>query len=78
MEQREHVFNYLWKHQHKFRIGTCDPEDEELAYPELKFDIDTIDDYYRLLRLKLNPWSSDKEIVKAALADLERERDESS
>ena len=73
VEHREHVFNYLWTHRGRFRVGTCDPEDEDLACPELKFDIDTMEDYLRLLRLNMNPDSSAKEIVKAALTNLRRE-----
>jgi len=72
-EHREHVFSYLWKHSDRFRVGTCDPEDEVLAHPELKLDLDTIDDYRRLLRLKVHPDNSSIEIVKAALANLKRE-----
>lgn len=72
-EHREHVFRYLWQHSDRFRVGTCDPEDEALAHPELKLDIDTIDDYRRLLRLKVHPDSSSIEIVEAALANLQRE-----
>lgn len=72
-EDREHMFNYLWKNTNRFRIGTCDPEDDSLAHPELKLDIDTIEDYRRLLRLKVHPDNSFKEIVEAALANLQRD-----
>ena len=71
-EHREHLFNYIWQNPERFRIGTCDPKDEALAHPELKLDLDTIDDYRRLLRLKVHPDNSSKEIVEAALADLQR------
>lgn len=72
-EHREHMFNYIWKYPDRFRIGTCDPEDEALAHPELKLDIDTIDDYRRLLRLKVHPDNSSIEVVEAALANLKGE-----
>jgi len=67
-EHREHVFNYLWAHCENFRIGTCDPRDEALAHPELKLDLDTLDDYRRLLRLPVRADMSAVEIVNCALA----------
>ena len=69
-EHREHVFNFIWQNPDRFRVGTCDPEDEALAHPELKLDLDTIDDYRRLLRLKVDPDSTAIEIVEAALTNL--------
>lgn len=70
-EHREHVFNFIWQNLDRFRVGTCDPEDEALAHPELKLDLDTIDDFRRLLRLKVDPDSTAIEIVEAALTNVE-------
>ncbi|GAB6041615.1 cytidylyltransferase domain-containing protein [Endothiovibrio diazotrophicus] len=70
-EHREHVFNRLWADAGRFRIGTCDPSDAALAHPELKLDLDTIDDYARLLRLEVRPESTAHEVVAAALAQRE-------
>lgn len=67
---REHVFNFLWDHRNKFRVGTCDPIDESLAHPELKLDMDTLDDYAKLLRLNVQPETPACGIVAAALAHL--------
>lgn len=67
-EHREHVFNFLWAHRQDFRIGTCDPLDEALAHPDLKLDLDTLDDYRSLLRLPVRPDMSAVEIVGCALA----------
>ena len=67
-EQREHVFNYLWAHPDRFRIGTCEPADAALAHPELKLDLDTLHDYQRLLHMAVNPESTAREVVAAALA----------
>lgn len=67
-EHREHVFNYLWANVDRYRVGTCDPLDEALAHPELKLDLDTIEDYRRLLRLDVRPGMSAGEVVAAALA----------
>lgn len=66
-DHREHVFNYLWANQEAFHIGTCDPSDESLAHPELKLDIDTIDDYRRLLALPVRPDMTAHELVICAL-----------
>lgn len=75
-EHREHVFNYLWAHRESFHIGTCDPADEGLAHPELKLDLDTIDDYRRLLRLPLRPDMCAREVVDCALAATRNEEDQ--
>ena len=66
---REHLFNYIWDHREMFRIATCDPDDLALAQPHLKLDLDTIDDYARLLRLNVHPDMTAGEIVAAALAE---------
>lgn len=65
-EHREHLFNYIWDNQGSFRIGTFDP-DEGLANPELKLDLDTIEDYAALLAMPLSPEMSAEEVVSVAL-----------
>ena len=65
-EHREHVFNFVWDNAGEFRIGTFDPPDE-IAHPELKLDLDTIDDYGRLLRLPVGIDMTATEIVSVAL-----------
>ncbi len=72
-DQREHVFNYLWAHSERFRIGTCDPADSALKHPELKLDLDTWNDYKRLLRMDVRPESSASEVVAAALVTTRNE-----
>lgn len=64
---REHVFNFLLDNSHKFKIGTFDPEDRNLCAPLLKLDIDTTEDYSRLLKLEVNIDSTAAEIVNCAL-----------
>ena len=64
---REHLFNYLWDHPELFRIATCDPLDQSLAHPHLKLDLDTLDDYAKLLQLQVRPEMTAGEIVAAAL-----------
>ena len=61
--QREHAFNYIWEHQEQFQIKTFDPADSRLARPELKLDIDTLDDYKKLLSIPVHLEMSALEIV---------------
>lgn len=68
VSHREHIFNYIWDNQDGFRIATCDPLDEAIAYPHLKLDLDTPDDYAWMLRLPVRPDMSARQIVDAALS----------
>lgn len=63
---REHLFNYIWEHESKFQIGTCDPLDSGLAHPELKLDLDTYQDYKKLLEWPVHPDMTAVEIVRIA------------
>lgn len=67
--QEEHVTKYIWDNLPRFKILAL-KSPKELAYPDLKFDIDTLEDfeYIRLLisnGVKIN--SKADEIVKIAL-----------
>lgn len=66
-EHREHIFNYIWANAAQFRIGTCDPLDASLAHPELKLDLDTLQDYRKLLQWPVRPDMSAAEVI--AIAD---------
>lgn len=66
--QREHVFNFLWDNPGDFTIATFNPVDPGLKHPELKLDLDTNEDYQRLLGLNINPDMSAQEIIDVALA----------
>jgi spore coat polysaccharide biosynthesis protein SpsF len=67
--QREHLLNYLWDNKNSFSIGTFDPSNKVMHHPELKFDIDTIEDYISLSLLKgVNLDTPAFEIVKIKLA----------
>ncbi len=46
---REHIFNYIWDTPDEFSIKTFDPPNSLIAHPEVKLDIDTVDDYLKLL-----------------------------
>lgn len=63
---REHMFNYIWDNPESFRIGTFDPLDDALACPDLKLDLDTMEDYAWLLRLPVSSDMSARQIVAAA------------
>lgn len=65
-DHREHVFNYIWANANEFRIGTCNPLDTSLAYPELKLDLDTPQDYQKLLQWPVRPDMTAAEIVATA------------
>lgn len=45
---KEHCLSYILDNKDKFIIKTFDPLDEELHHPQMKFDVDTFDDYYKL------------------------------
>ena len=61
-DHREHLFNYLWDNQEAFKIATFQPP-KELAFPKLKLDLDTIEDYEKLLKNRLRINMSSTEIV---------------
>ncbi len=65
-EHREHLFNYLWDHPDQYTIETFNPPGD-LAYPELKLDLDTREDYKRLVEKPYRIEMSAMEIVKTAL-----------
>lgn len=44
---REHATSYIWDHASEFHIEAV-PAPRELAYPELRFDVDTAQDFERL------------------------------
>ena len=62
--QREHVFNYIWDNPSKFKIGTFDPLDKRLRRPDIKLDIDTLEDLNFFQSVDLHPNFSDFEILK--------------
>jgi spore coat polysaccharide biosynthesis protein SpsF len=65
-EHREHLFNTIWDNRTDYTIKTFDPE-EEIAHPELKLDIDSMDDYQRLLEKPYRIDMSAVEVVKTSL-----------
>lgn len=63
--QREHCFNYIWDNSEKFRMATFDPVEPWLRRPEVKLDIDSIDDYVRMARLATTPAMGARDIIAA-------------
>ena len=63
---REHVSTYIHSHPQTFKIGTFDPEDQILQCPETRIDLDTPEDYEKLMRMDVNINMDAHEIVNAA------------
>ena len=66
LEYREHLYNYVWNNSEKFTIGTFEPP-KELAYPNVRLDIDTVTDYQRLLQKPYRIEMTAREVVQIAL-----------
>jgi spore coat polysaccharide biosynthesis protein SpsF len=64
---REHVFDYIWSRPDSYVIRTFDPPEPELAHPELKLDLDTAEDYRRLLGTRVDIDMDGRQIVAAFL-----------
>ena len=60
---KEHCLSYITDNKEKYLIKTFDPLDSDLHHPELKFDVDTFDDYYKLAMKELNTDITSKELV---------------
>ena len=66
-DHREHIFNYIWANPGKFKILTFDPEDERLAQPDIKLDLDTLQDYEKLCSMNVDIEMTAYEIIEQAL-----------
>lgn len=53
--QREHCLNYIWENADQFKIATFNPAEDWLRHPELKLDLDTIQDFKKLSLLDIDP-----------------------
>lgn len=62
---REHLFNYVWQNSTDYTIKTFDPPDE-FGFPELKLDLDTMDDYQALLEKPYQINMNATDIIKTA------------
>jgi len=61
---KEHCLSYIHDNSDKYIIKTFDPIDETLHHPELKFDVDTFDDYYKLCMKDFDIDISSRDLVK--------------
>ena len=62
---QEHLFSYIWDNEENYHIATFDPP-KQLAYPSLKFDVDTLDDYHKLLKIPFKIDMTAIEVVEMA------------
>ena len=63
-KHKEHCLSYIIDNFNRFNIKTFDPLDKKLHHPELKFDIDTFDDYYKLSMKDFDITINSKELIK--------------
>lgn len=61
---KEHCLSYIHDNKDKFSIKTFNPRKEELHKPNLKFDVDTFDDYYHLAMKDIHIDISSIELIK--------------
>ena len=61
---KEHCLSYIWDNEDKYTIKTFDPLDKELHHPEMKFDVDTFDDYHKLAMKEFTIDISSQELIK--------------
>lgn len=61
---REHCLSYIWDNEDKYNIKTFNPLDKELHHPEMKFDVDTFDDYHKLAMKEFTIDVSSQELIK--------------
>ena len=60
---KEHCLSYITDNPEKYTIQTFNPADEVLHHPELRFDVDTFDDYYKLCMKDFDIDISSKELI---------------
>ncbi len=65
-QQREHLFNYILENKSNYNIKTFNAP-SDIAYSEIKLDIDTVCDYRKLLSYKFSIDMKASEIVKIIL-----------
>ncbi len=63
---REHIFNFVWERRKQYRINIFDAP-LSISFPKLKLDINTIEDYQKLLSIPFKIDMNSEEIVKLAL-----------
>lgn len=61
---KEHSLLYISDNNEKYTIKTFNPTDKNLHHPELRFDVDTFDDYYNLYMKDIHINMSSLDLVK--------------
>jgi len=64
---KEHCLSYIGDNKEKYIIKTFNPLSSDLHHPELKFDVDIFDDYYKLAMKNFDINITSKELVKLFL-----------
>ncbi len=67
LQHREHLFNYILEHEVHYNIKTINAP-EAIAFPHLKLDLDTLEDYRALLQKPYKIDMTAEEIVNCALS----------
>ena len=60
---KEHCLSYITENKENFDIKTFNPIEKELHYPNMRFDIDTFDDYQKLCMKDLDINITSKQII---------------
>lgn len=63
--QREHCMNYIWDNAENYAIATFNPGQKYLQRPDIKLDVDSVEDFKRLSSLNPRPEMKAHEIVEA-------------
>ena len=66
-EHLEHCFTYIHDNPTHFSIKTFNVKNQEIAYPDLKLDVDTFNDYFNLSTKNIGLYMTTSEIVKNLL-----------
>lgn len=66
-DHREHCLAYIVKNPDRFDIKTFNPPDQRIAHPELKLDLDDLEDYRRLAGKRFSITDGPVQIVQTFL-----------
>lgn len=62
--EKEHIFQYLWNNEEKFKISTLEPKDKYYCKPFLKLDIDYKQQLNFFKKIKIDSSMKSKKIIK--------------
>ncbi len=61
--EREHCLNYLWNHREDYAMATFDPEEQWLRRPDIRLDVDTLEDFVNVSELTASLFEEAEELV---------------